>query len=571
MYIRLFKTVLLLSLSSVAVAEIKVSVDRQTIFADESFQMYFEADNSVGEPDFSPLRQDFDILAQGQSSQTTLMNGKFTSTKKWVLDVMALRHGKLIIPPIRFGNQLSNASVIEIKAAGTAKKPSGDDIFLDATVLPQQPYVQQQILFTVRLFHAVNQTNGNLSEPKLNGIDVVIQKMGDDRQYETQRNNRRFSVYERRYAIFPQASGRVEIEPITFHGHIGARSGMFSLLDQSRKRIVRRTDNMVVDIRPVPPIYQGQRWLPAKNISLSETWSEIDHSAAPVFHAGEPITRTITLRASGLTASQLPELQLAADQNFKHYPDQPALKDQVSAQGINGSRVQKIAIIPNSPGQYTLPEIVVPWWNTDTDQQEYARLPQRMIDVLPSILPANSQPVQAGAQTSVHGDQTTELIAAPTSLEDSNTRTDTVWLKVSIFLTTGWLITLFCCAWLYFKWSQSLPRLPSTQRQPKQKPAQINRKLKHACQNNNLSLAKDALLIWHDAHSNNVATSLGEMSRHYQGRLADEIIKINYLLYSGQKQDWHGKTLWVAVAEFQQQKTTTIAEKKSGLKPLHQL
>ena len=34
------------------------------------------------------------------------------------------------------------------------------------------------------------------------------------------------------------------------------------------------------------------------------------------------------------------------------------------------TRQEKVAIIPNRPGEYVLPEMKIPWWNTSTDKLE---------------------------------------------------------------------------------------------------------------------------------------------------------------------------------------------------------
>ncbi len=84
--------IILLSLcySSGVYAEVTVSVDRNPVQINESFRIVFESDVSGSDkPDFTPLKKDFDIISQGQSSNIRIINGDYSATTQWTLDVMA--------------------------------------------------------------------------------------------------------------------------------------------------------------------------------------------------------------------------------------------------------------------------------------------------------------------------------------------------------------------------------------------------------------------------------------------------------------------------------------------------
>jgi hypothetical protein len=87
-------------------------------------------------------------------------------------------------------------------------------------------------------------------------------------------------------------------------------------------------------------------WVPASELTLTEQWPQ----DPPVFHAGEPLTRTLTLSAKGLTAAQLPPLGGMTVEAFKQYVDQPELDDQTADAGVTGVRREKIAFLPTQPG-----------------------------------------------------------------------------------------------------------------------------------------------------------------------------------------------------------------------------
>ncbi|TAL51743.1 MAG: protein BatD, partial [Methylovulum sp.] len=114
-HLPLFLLSILLTLSpallpQAAAAQINASVDRNPVNIDESFQITFTAtDTPDGEPDFSPLEQDFSILSQSQSSSSSWVNGQSSNTIQWIVNVIAKNSGSLVIPAIQFGADSSRS------------------------------------------------------------------------------------------------------------------------------------------------------------------------------------------------------------------------------------------------------------------------------------------------------------------------------------------------------------------------------------------------------------------------------------------------------------------------------
>jgi len=204
---------LLLFLSALApqitlAADIKVSVDRNPVSLDESFKIIFTATQSPdNDPDFEPLEQDFSILARSNSSSASWINGKSSKTIQWTLNVMAKRAGNLMIPSVKFGHDISQPLPIQITETAPNKAANTDeDLFIEVEATPQNPTIQSQVFYTLRLYTKVDISQARLNEPEL--ADAVIERLGDDSNYNTQVNGVNYSVTERKYAIFPQKSLR---------------------------------------------------------------------------------------------------------------------------------------------------------------------------------------------------------------------------------------------------------------------------------------------------------------------------------------------------------------------------
>ncbi len=549
----LFVLILLLGLiaQSVNAAEIKVSVDRNPVILDESFQILFTSNESPdGIPDFSALKRNFTILNQSQSSNSSWVNGKSRKSIQWTLSVIAKKAGALTIPAIAFGQDISDPLTIEVaknedkKAANTS-----EDLFLDVEVTPLTPYLQSQVLYTLRLYRKVEIAQAQLTEPEL--PDAVVAKLDNDRVYETQVKGVDYSVTERKYVIFPQKSGLLTIKPLILTAEVVTNSrhsfnGFFN--STQTKRVVSK--EITLDVKPAPATFTGSHWLSAEQLELRQEWSG-DFEQMKV---GEPLTRTLTIQARGATVSSLPELNGKMDDNIKAYPDQPVLKEQKSDNGLIALREEKIALIPSKTGTYTLPAIEIPWFNTLTNKMEVANIPETTISVLAGAETPAASNTDVSSQTQQQAEPAVQLATEQSTYN---------WLWVSLFLALGWLITVF-----YF-----LTKRPAPQPVAVNSEAELSLKaniqlLKRACADNNAIAAKNALLAW--GLTKFSVNSLGAIADCCDARLRDEILQLNQVLYGKESAQWSGKKLFQAFAENKARAKMTTAGDE-GLEPLFRL
>jgi hypothetical protein len=139
---------------------------------------------------------------------------------------------------------------------------------------------------------------------------------------------------------------------------------------------------IVLDVLPRPAGAGTNYWLPAQNVTLSARWRPTDLQA----HVGDPVTVNLQLQAEDLTAAQLPDLSalLTLPPGIKAYPDEPKLTDNAKGTAILGVREQNIALIADQPGQFTIPELRLTWWDVRSNQAREAILPARTVVVQPS-------------------------------------------------------------------------------------------------------------------------------------------------------------------------------------------
>ncbi|MEO1887660.1 MAG: BatD family protein, partial [Methyloprofundus sp.] len=190
-----------------------MSIDRNPVNLQESFQLTFTASyDPDGEPDFSPLDKDFEILNQSQQQSVQIINWEKTKSIQWILIVMAKHTGKLVIPAINFGNDSSQFAAIVVNDSSQVNN-TNEDLFLQVEVSTTEPYIQQQVIYTLKLFRKVNIAQASLTEPEL--ADALIEKLSEDTNYNTQFQGENYVVTKRKYAIFPQKSGIATITPLS--------------------------------------------------------------------------------------------------------------------------------------------------------------------------------------------------------------------------------------------------------------------------------------------------------------------------------------------------------------------
>ena len=542
----------------------------------ESFQLLFEAVGKVdGDPDFSPLEKDFQVLSTSTSSSMSIVNTNITRTTQWRLTLLPLKSGSLTIPAISFGKDKSPETSLKVEQSRTGLSgQDARDIFIEVEAAPEAAYVQAEVVYTIKLYRSVATSNETLSEPAVSQGSAIVEQLDADRSYDIIIKGRRYAVFERSYGIYPQVSGSLMIPPVRFQAQLSSTS-IFSLdpFGGGTKTVVRQSEPVELQVEPIPAAYRGGHWLPAADVKITEEWSKNPLELLP----DEPVTRTLTLSAQGLTASQLPEIPELFPGDFKQYPDMPVLENTRSADGITAVRQQKSAIIPAQAGEYTLPDISLPWWNTGTQTLEYAVLPERQVQVAALVTepPGNNMQGQGiirapdlPALDRGAGD-IAESMPEPVeaaAVEDTASPDVSIWQWLTGILAAAWVITL-----VYILKNRKAGR-PEAEQAPNGRLNEAVKNLKRACRDNDPQQAKTALLQWARARpSGPAAASLGDLERHSSGELAGEIRTLSRVLYSRGSDPWRGKPLWQAFVRESKTAKTKSARDRGELEPLFRL
>ncbi|MDT3670032.1 MAG: hypothetical protein ROZ37_06835 [Aromatoleum sp.] len=256
-------------------------------------------------------------------------------------------------------------------AHAATPKTGATDLWLEAAFEPAEIYVQAQAIYTLRLYQAsdVRELRLEVPAPALG----ELRPLGEDRVHETTRNGRRYRVTERRFAVFPFASGEFALPGARAVGTVAVPGA----LPGARAALEIVAPQVALSVLPIPPDAAPDTWLPARALSLAETWTP----TAAELHTGEAVQRTIRIEAHGLDAAQLPPPDLRVEGVSVH-PAPPRLENRFDGEWNVGIREQSWRIVPSRAGELTVPEVQVHWWDAAAGQPRLAILPARTFSVV---------------------------------------------------------------------------------------------------------------------------------------------------------------------------------------------
>ena len=383
--------------------EFVATVDRNEVYMGESLtlSLTLKEVSPRGMPTAGRLKKSFKVNSEQQSSNTVVVNGRITSSTSWQFVLTPISEGDHTIPSISVhtsdGTFASDPITIHVMQGISSKSADVSDIegvSFTSEVSNASPYKNEQVSYTARL--TLKRNVANIQMQKLNMEDAIVELSGEPKVFEQVVNGIRADVIEFNYLITPLKSGPLEIPSAVVEGGIPVkrRPNAGSLFDQDfdpismmqgfnhLKPFQLSTDPISLEVQP--PVPGLEPWLPARSLFIEESFD-----SSQTLQVGNPMMRTITIRAEGVKASQLPDLtQLQSDDGtFKVYADNPQLKDEMKSSRIQSLRQQDYTLVPQIEGLVTLPEISVRWWDVVAKKKRITTLPARSLQIAPAISP----------------------------------------------------------------------------------------------------------------------------------------------------------------------------------------
>lgn len=380
---------LLIPASAFAVS-VKARVDKTQMTPDDILTLTVSISDADAEVDTSGIK-DFRILSHSTGSSFQWINGKSSHEYTHNYSLSPLKKGHLIIPALTLDDKGSSYHTepitILVQDSPVSDKDSRD-IFVQARVNDDLPYVGQQIVYVFSLYYGIQITNPSLQVPDFK--DFMVKETDKDTNVTKLIGGREYNVIERRIVLVPLKDGTVEIPPSVLTCDKVVKQGTQrrdpmdsffgnSFFGRSRlERKVLRTNPIPIRINPLPAN--------PHDVEFSGLVGQMTLSAAMENHdikVGDSTTLTLTLDGIG-NIMDVEEPKINVPDGLKMYRDNPQEDVTIGRKGYAGKKIFRLALVAIKDGTFTIPPITVNYFDVEKGQYQILVTPAFELDVAPS-------------------------------------------------------------------------------------------------------------------------------------------------------------------------------------------
>jgi len=349
---------------------------------------------------------DFLVRPAGLSTRVAIVNGQYSAGTDFSYLVQPKKAGSFRIGPAQLvvGDTTYRSNVATLTVSQPVALPDGDrgPVFLVASLAPGKVYVEQQALYTLKLYRSGNIADVTVNVPEMDG--VALSKLGEPREYQGLHQGRPYQIIEVRYLVTPRKAGNYTLTPTrmdltVFTQQNRTRRGIFDdpFFGQrpSGRPMALTSEALTFQVLPLP-----QEGRPADYGGLVGSFTLESTVEPKKLEAGESATLTATVRGRG-NVKRMPELKVPPLDGLKVYADRPVLKDETTAEGISGAKTMKWAIVPEKEGRYRIPALAMSYFDTTAGEYRTLKTTEATLTVAPGRgeQPAPARPTGANTQT----------------------------------------------------------------------------------------------------------------------------------------------------------------------------
>jgi len=359
-----------------------MTLSKEKLGLNERLKVEFNM-NRDGDNFQPPSFEDFDIvMGPSQSVQNTWANGKRSFSKSYWYFVSPRKKGTLRIgqASIQIGNKtyktvpktvVVTEPVSNPNAPKTANDIAGENLHLIAEVSKSNPYLNEAVSVVYKLYIS-NEIDVNnyrpLDNPKYNNFwsqDIPVTRFKSE--MTTYKGKPYRSVVLKRVVLYPQKSGKLEIEPLALEVYVNVPTSSRNIF--GRRLYTQATQQVsagkrVLNVKALPE--QG------KPEDFGGAVGEFDFSVTASktsLNASESLQAKVEVSGSGnLKLFQLPKLTLPSA--LEVY--EPEFNEQVRTNlaGMRGSVSESYTVVPSFRGQYPILPVSFSFFNPKTNRYE---------------------------------------------------------------------------------------------------------------------------------------------------------------------------------------------------------
>ncbi len=331
--------------------------------------------------------ENFDVRSGGTSSRVEFINGKISSGVDYTYFIQPKKVGSFQIGPARVlinGNSYtSNTAKLRVVKTAESKGVDLGPIFLTAELSNDAVYVEEQTIYTLKLYLRRNVRNINLSLPETENL--IFKQISKPTEHRSTRSGQNFQVIEVRYAVVPSKAGSYAVEPAKMSMTVlqSRRSSNRGFFDDQfssfsgRRPLSVTSKSVQLTVRPLP-----QEGKPPDFSGLVGKFKMMSKLEPVSLKTGESATLTVSISGLG-NVNRIPDLKIPGLSHIKIYADQPVLESTPDSNGTKGSKTMKWALVPEKEGRLEVPPVAVSFFDTENHRYKTLESSKYTLSVLP--------------------------------------------------------------------------------------------------------------------------------------------------------------------------------------------
>ena len=391
---RLFTIVCMMLAVITAIAQTLTGSAPSHVAVGEQFRLTYTV-NTQNVSDFraGDIPDELEVLIgpnRSMQSSYQMINGHTSSTSSitYTYIVSATKNGSFTIPPAHIvaGGKTIASNSLTIKVSGTASSSrqrqqrddegtelrdagshiSGSDLFIKVSANKNRVHEQEPILLTYKVYTLVSLTQLRGDMPDLKSFYSQEVDLPQQKSFSLETVNGRpyRTCTWSQYVMFPQMTGRLQIPSITFEGIVVQQNRNIDPFEaffnggsgyiEVKKKIVAPGIEIQVDPLPERPAsFSG-------GVGKFTISAQLDKTETK---ANDPVSMRIIISGIGnLKLMKQPVINVPKD--FDKYEPKVTDKTKLTHNGIEGSMIYDVLIVPRHQGKYEIPPVELTYFDT---------------------------------------------------------------------------------------------------------------------------------------------------------------------------------------------------------------
>ena len=351
------------------------------------------------------------LIGPNRSMQSSyqMINGHTSSSSSitYTYIVRATKNGSYTIPPAHVvvgGKSIaSNTLTVKVTGSGSVSSSgssrqqsnnegeirdagsqiSGSDLFIKVSANKKRVHEQEPILLTYKVYTLVGLTSLRGDMPDLKSFYTQEVDLPQQKSFSIETFNGRpyKTTTWSQYVMFPQMTGKLEIPSITFEGIVVQQNRNIDPFEaffnggsgyiEVKKKIQAPGIDIQVDPLPQRPAnFSGG--VGKFNISAQFDKTEIK--------ANDPVSMRVIVSGTGnLKLIKQPVVNFPKD--FDKYEPKITDKTKLTSNGIEGSMIYDILVVPRHQGKYEIPPVEFTYFDTSENAYKTIKSESFTLDV----------------------------------------------------------------------------------------------------------------------------------------------------------------------------------------------